>query len=82
MGIIVDTNSERIISHFPVLNFNIEVARTYAELYAQCLVEKPRKKLAVHDLQIAATAITHGYRVLTSNSADFTNIEGLEIVTP
>ncbi len=76
------TFSERIISHFPVLDFNTEIARTYAELYAQCLVERPRKKIAAHDLQIAATAITHGYRVLTSNTADFKNIEGLEMITP
>ena len=76
------TFSERIICHFPVLDFNTEIARTYAELYAQCLLEKPRKKNAAHDLQIAATAITHGYRVLTSNAADFRNIEALEIITP
>ncbi|MEA3467430.1 MAG: PIN domain-containing protein [Thermodesulfobacteriota bacterium] len=76
------TFSERIVSHFPVLDFTTEIARTYAELYAQCLVEKPRKKIAAHDLQIAATAITHGYRVLTSNAADFKNIKGLEIITP
>ena len=76
------TFSERIICHFPVLDFNTEIGRTYAELYAQCLLEKPRKKNAAHDLQIAATAITHGYRVLTSNAADFRNIEALEIITP
>ncbi len=57
------TFSEKIIRHFPVLDFDTETARTYAELYAQCLAAKPRKKIASHDLQIAATAITHGYRV-------------------
>ncbi len=76
------TFSEKIIRYFPVLDFNTETARTYAELYAQCLVEQPRKKIASHDLQIAATAITHGYKVLTSNFSDFKNIEGLEIATP
>jgi len=64
------------------LDFNTEIARTYAELYAQCLVAQPRKNIAAHDLQIAAIAITHGYKVLTSNTTDFKNIEGLEILTP
>mgnify|MGYP001550274190 CR=1 FL=1 len=33
-------------------------------------------------MQIAATAIAHGYPVLTSNVADFKKIPGLDVETP
>lgn len=73
---------ESIIAALPVLEFNENVARTYADLHAHFL--KPRSKSAgnTHDLQIAATAITHGFVVLTSNAKDFNTIPGLKIETP
>lgn len=72
---------ESIIAQVPVLDFNEEVARVYAELYAFFL--KPRQQINrnVHDLLIAATAITHGFAVLTSNIADFKKIPGLVVET-
>ncbi|KAA3603986.1 MAG: type II toxin-antitoxin system VapC family toxin [Candidatus Scalindua sp. AMX11] len=73
---------EGIIARVPVLDFTEEIARTYAELYAYFL--KPRRKSGgnVHDLQIAATAITHSFAVLTGNAEDFKKIPGLKIETP
>ncbi len=73
---------EGIIAKVPVLDFTEEVARTYAELYAYFL--KPRSKSGgnVHDLQIAATAITHGFAVLTGNADDFKKIPGLKVESP
>ncbi len=71
-----------IITNLHILDFNEPVARTYAEIYS--LFIKPRSKKAgnVHDLQIAATAITYGYPVLTSNTGDFKKIPGLIIEQP
>ena len=73
---------EGIISKIPVLDFNEEVARSYAEIYAYFL--KPRNKPAanVHDLQIAATALANGFAVLTSNVSDFDKVPGLIVVSP
>jgi predicted nucleic acid-binding protein len=73
---------EGIISNIPSLEFNEEVARTYAEIYAFFL--KPRKKSAsnVHDLQIASTALTHGFPVLTSNVDDFRKVPGIKVLSP
>ena len=73
---------EGIISKIPVLEFDENVARAYAEVYAQFL--KPRKKAAanVHDLQIGATALAHGFAVLTNNKTDFKKIPGLDVVSP
>lgn len=73
---------EGIIKHIPVVEFSESVARTYSELYSHFL--KPRNKSAknVHDLQIAATAIAHGFSVLTSNIEDFEKVPGLKVIKP
>ncbi|MDR4503348.1 MAG: PIN domain-containing protein [Candidatus Scalindua sp.] len=72
---------EGIVAKVPVLNFSEVVARTYAVLYAYFL--KPRSKSLgnVHDLQIAAMAITHSFAVLTGNADNFKKIPGLKIET-
>lgn len=73
---------ETIVRTVPILSFTEDVAKIYSRLYAIFL--KPRNKSAnnVHDLQIAATALSHGYPVLTSNVDDFEKIPGLKILTP
>jgi len=76
------TWSEAIIDTIPVIVFDLEVARTYAEVYAYQLQHSRRQSLGVHDLQIAATALTHNYTVLTSNVKDFDNIPGLRVQVP
>ncbi|MGH8224569.1 MAG: type II toxin-antitoxin system VapC family toxin [Gammaproteobacteria bacterium] len=73
---------ENMIAHIPVLDFTEAVARTYAELYAHFLRPRSRIKGNVHDLQIAATALTHGFAVLTSNRDDFRKVPGLVIECP
>ena len=70
---------ENILSTVPILDFNESVARTYAELYAHFLTNKKKNAANVHDLQIAATAITHGFPILTKNTVDFKKIPGLSI---
>ncbi len=74
--------TERVITNFSVLDFNEEVARTYAELYAHFLKPSNHLRSNTHDLQIAATAITHGFAVLTSNVSDFKQIPGLKVEEP
>lgn len=77
---------ENIVNSLPVLDFDTEVARTYAELYAYALSNGERngkrKKLNAHDLQIAATALVYGHRVLSSNSKDFKDIPGIQVISP
>ena len=74
--------AEGIIAKVPVLEFNEEVARCYGELYAHFLKPRAKASTNVHDLQIAATCIAHGYAVLTSNASDFKKVPGLKIVKP
>lgn len=73
---------EGIIAKIPVLEFNEEVARSYAELYAHFLKPRARASTNVHDLLIAATCIAHGFSILTSNAADYKKVPGLSIVQP
>lgn len=70
---------EGIIGKIPVLEFNEEIARVYAEIYSHFIKPRSKKEGNVHDLQIAATAIAYGYPVLTSNTADFKKIPGLQL---
>lgn len=74
--------AEGIIAKLPVLEFNEEVARCYGELYAHFLRPRAKATTNVHDLQIAATCIAHGFAVLTSNVADYNKVPGLNIVQP
>ena len=73
---------EGIISKMTVLDFNESVARCYGELYAHFLKPRAKASTNVHDLQISATCIAHGFAVLTSNLADFKKVPGLEAVKP
>jgi predicted nucleic acid-binding protein len=73
---------ENILNTIPVLDFDTEVARTYAELYSFALSQGQRSKLNVHDLQIAATALVHGYSILTANIDDFKNIPAIQLINP
>ncbi len=73
---------EGIIAKIPVLEFNEEVARCYGELYAHFLKPRAKANTNVHDLQIAATCIANGFAVLTSNTADYRRVPGLEVVHP
>ena len=73
---------ESIIGKIPVLDFNEDDARAYAEIYSHFIRPRSKKEGNVHDLQIAATAIAYGYPVLTSNTSDFKKIPGLKLLHP
>ncbi|MCE5312719.1 MAG: type II toxin-antitoxin system VapC family toxin [Nitrospiraceae bacterium] len=70
---------EKVIEFFPVLPFDLPVARIYARLWASLAA----KGIVVgsHDLIIAATALSLDYSIITSNTRDFNKIEGLKIET-
>ena len=70
---------EGIIGSVPMLEFNKQVARVYAEIFAHFIRPRAKATTDVHDLQIAATAIANGYCVMTQNIADFRNIPGVAL---
>jgi predicted nucleic acid-binding protein len=53
------------------------MARRHAQLWAD--LAAVRLPIGVHDSLIAATALTHGYAVLTENPREFQRVPGLVV---
>jgi len=68
---------EKIIEIFPVFPFDLASARIYARLWAS--LHKKGAALGAHDVMIAATAISLGYALLTSDAEHFGRIDGLSL---
>ena len=69
---------ESILGKVPVLNFNTEVARVHAGLFAT--LAKQGLMIGAHDLIISATALVHNCAVLTENIQEFSRVPGLETI--
>ena len=67
---------ENLLSIIPVLEFSMPVVRTHARMVAAL---SKNVKAGEHDAIIAATAIHHGYAVLTCNVVDFKIFAGLKL---
>ena len=63
---------------FPMLAIELPVARIHACLAAD-LAQKGTT-IGYHDLWIAATALSYGYAVMTTNPREFTRIQKLEVI--
>lgn len=68
---------EAVLARLPALDFTAEIARVHAEIVA-ALVGRGQR-IGAHDAIIAATALFHGYAVLTTNASEFQRVEGLEV---
>ncbi len=67
---------ENLLTHIPVLEFSLPVARTHARMIAAL----PKNVTATaHDALIAASAIHHGFYLLTRNVSDFKIFAGLKL---
>ena len=67
---------ENLLASIPVLEFSMPVARTHARMLAAL----PKNVTAgAHDALIAATAVHHGFALLTRNVADFRPFAGLKV---
>jgi tRNA(fMet)-specific endonuclease VapC len=71
---------EGILALIPVLPIDLRVARVHAHLWA--ILAADGQTIGAHDLWIAATALTHGYSVLTHNVREFNRMPGLVVVQP
>lgn len=69
---------ETIIAAITVLDFTTDIARVHAGLWADLAAKG--QLIGAHDLIIAATAVTYGLSVLTSNSDEFSRISGLNVI--
>lgn len=71
---------ESLLQTVPVLPFDLEAARMHAMVGAA--LAEAGTPIGAHDLIIAATALTHGYAVLTHNLRDFQRVPGLVVRQP
>ena len=69
---------EALIAAIPVLAFGLSEARRHAELWAELV--RSGAMIGPHDLQIAATALAQGYRLVTLNQREFGRVPGLRVV--
>lgn len=68
---------DKIIDFFPIYNFDSNVAKIYALIWAN--IVKKGVVIGAHDLIIASTAISLGFSVATLNIKDFNKVEGLKV---
>lgn len=66
---------DRFLDSVDVLQTDLETARVYGDLWAE--LAAAGKMIPTNDIWIAASAIQHGLKLITSDS-HFTNIEGLD----
>jgi len=70
---------ENVLRDFPALAFDLAAARVHAHLLASLA---RNITLGAHDLIIGATAVVHGFPVLTTNPADFQRMPGCQVEVP
>jgi tRNA(fMet)-specific endonuclease VapC len=68
---------ESILDAFPVLAFDLLVARVHARIWAQ--LAESGIDVGAHDRLVAATAMAAGWRVATANVRRFDRIAGLDL---
>lgn len=71
---------ETLLGQVPVLGFDLDTARTHAQLAAG--MAATGQSIGANDLLIAATALTRGYSVLTHNLRHFQRVPGLVVDVP
>jgi tRNA(fMet)-specific endonuclease VapC len=68
---------EALLARLPVLEFDLDVARWHARLWAE--LAATGTPVGPHDLLIAATARRHGFSLATLNVAEFARVPGLAL---
>lgn len=69
---------ESVLAAVPTLEFDLLAARAHARLWAD--LAQRGQDVGPHDRIVAATALSRGWRVATSNTKHFARIPGLEVV--
>lgn len=69
---------EQMLGAFDVIPITLEVARIHASTGARLAASG--STIGIHDLWIAATALTHGLRVATTNAREFERVPGLDVL--
>lgn len=68
---------ESLLATLTALPVDMETARVHAQLLAQL---PGNETIGAHDALIAATALRHGYAVLTRNVKDYRKLAGVRVL--
>lgn len=68
---------EALLAQLPLLPVDLATARTHAQLWAELAARGTI--IGPHDLWLAATAITHGLAIATTNPREFNRVPGLQV---
>jgi len=71
---------EALFAAIPIFSFGLAEARVHARVWAPLAASG--QIIGAHDLLIAATAVAHGYDVLTDNVREFRRVSGLVVRQP
>ncbi len=69
---------EAVLAAFPVLAFDLLVARVHARLWAGLAASGT--EVGAHDRLVAATAMSAGWKVATANLRHFDRVPGLDVL--
>jgi len=69
---------EAVLEEFPAIPFDLRCARVHSRLWADLVAAG--SDTGAHDRVIAATALTHGFRLATASGRHFRSIQGLDLV--
>ena len=64
---------------YPVLPWSLEVSWYYGEVYRE--LARHGRLIGTNDLWIAATALAHGFGLVTNNDSEFRRVPGLVVET-
>lgn len=68
---------EGVLGSLPLLSIEIATARMHAQIWAELAARG--QPIGAHDLWLAASCITHGLTLVTSNVREFGRVPGLEV---
>lgn len=75
----VEDEVEQKIRNFISDSIVLDVSQKVIE---NCVMIRKGKKIKTPDAIIAATALAHGYTLITNNEKDFSHIKGLKVMNP
>jgi tRNA(fMet)-specific endonuclease VapC len=68
---------DAFLAPFHLLPFDARAAERYVE--ARCALEAAGRPIGERDLIIAATALSHGLTIVSSNTREFGRVPGLSV---
>lgn len=68
---------DRLCRPYPILPWTMEIAWHYGEIYR--VLAAQGRLIGANDMWIAATALAHGFGVVTNNRDEFSRVPGLAV---